>query len=225
MLVSTWAVVVARTGPTAKSRLAPVLSPDERQELALAMLGSVLQACSSASLSGTLVVTDTAAGLALARAAGAEPLRDPGGGLNEAVRAGIATLSDKVEAALVLPGDVPLIQPADIHAMLAAARWTTAAVVATDRAGVGTNALLLRPPRLLAPRFGEASCARHLAAARALGAEAVRICLPRVALDVDEAEALEAVADSHPELAPFARAAAHRMRSAASAGAASAGAA
>ena len=187
-----WAVVVARTGPTAKSRLAPVLGPWQRQDLARAMLRQVLEACQGSGLGGSLVVTETDAGRLLAHTCGAQAIADPGLGLNAAVSAGIDALQG-VEAVLVLPGDVPLIEPADIQAIVrAASHAARVAVVVPDAAGRGTNALLLRPPRLLAPAFGEDSCERHLGEARRAG-EAVRLELPRLALDVDEPAALASI--------------------------------
>jgi 2-phospho-L-lactate guanylyltransferase len=196
-----WAVVVARTGPTAKSRLSPVLVPEDRQELARAMLRSVLGSCSAPGFGGMVVVTETDDGKALARAAGAHALEDPGGGLNAAVRHGIdfAAYTGNATAVLILPGDVPLVESSDLEAMLIAAGNThRVAVVVPDSFGRGTNALLLRPPHLIAPRFGELSSQRHLAAARSI-ATVVRLDLPRLALDVDEPDALAAVLTQRPE--------------------------
>lgn len=215
------AVVVARTGPTAKSRLAPVLSADERAALALAMLEDVLAACAglprtdqgpttndqrhppgapssvlgpSSSVSGLvrIVVVDTLAGRAVAERAGFLALTDPGDGLNAAVEAGLAAAERAgADAALVLPGDVPLIRSDDLQALLAAAGDASRAViVATDHAGTGTNALLLRPPRLVAPSFGIGSAARHLAAGRTAEAFVLRMDHPALGLDIDTPENL-----------------------------------
>ena len=77
LLVDTWAVVVARTGLSAKTRLTSVLPRGEdRAQLARAMLADVLAACSEAGLRGSLVVTDTAAGWSTAWNWGARPLLD-----------------------------------------------------------------------------------------------------------------------------------------------------
>jgi 2-phospho-L-lactate guanylyltransferase len=187
-----WAVVVARTGPTAKSRLAPVMDPLQRQDLARAMLREVLRTCGAAGFGGTVVVTDTEPGRMIARLNGAEAVVDPGRGLNAAVTLGIEAASG-AQAVLVLPGDVPLVTPADLEAMLQAAdAGDRVAVVVPDAAGRGTNALLLRPPRLIAPAFGDGSCERHLEAARRV-ASAVRLERPRLAIDVDEPPALASI--------------------------------
>src|SRR6478735_1725909 len=56
-----YAVVVARAGSGAKSRLSPVLSPAERHDLVLAMLADVLAACrATPEVKCLVVVTDAA---------------------------------------------------------------------------------------------------------------------------------------------------------------------
>jgi len=165
------------------------MDPTRRQDLARTMLRAVLATCRDAGLRGIVVVTETEAGRLLASTCGATPIADPGLGLNAAIDRGIAAL-EGAKAVLVLPGDVPLIEPADIEAIVAAAGDTQrVAIIVPDAAGRGTNALLLRPPRLIAPAFGIDSFQRHLAAARSAG-EAVRLERPRLALDVDEPASL-----------------------------------
>jgi 2-phospho-L-lactate/phosphoenolpyruvate guanylyltransferase len=187
-----WAVIPARTGPSAKQRLAGVLTAPERAALALRMMEAVLRTCSSAGLAGTIVVTDSERGFVKARAAGAVVLPDPAAGLNAAVALGLDAVSQQAPgtAALVLPGDVPLVEPEDLRTIISAAGdLPRVVVVVPDAAGRGTNALLIRPPQLIAPSFGEPSCQRHLAAARRRG-EAIRLELPRLAVDIDDADRL-----------------------------------
>jgi 2-phospho-L-lactate guanylyltransferase len=145
-----------------------------------------------AELGGVVVVTETEAGRELASDYGALAIADPSAGLNAAISAGIEAIPPSALAALVLPGDVPLVQPEDVLAIVAAAAdQSRLAVVVPDAAGQGTNALLLRPPGLMAPAFGEPSAERHLLAAQRV-ASAVRLELPRLALDVDDAGTLAA---------------------------------
>jgi len=183
-----WGVVVARTGPTAKQRLAGALDGPRRAALALRMLDSVLRACGEAGLAGTVVVTDSERGFLRARAAGAVVLPDPLAGLNAAVALGLDAVSQQAPgtAALVLPGDVPLVEPSDLRAVIdAAGDFPRVVVVVPDAAERGTNAMLLRPPQLIAPSFGEPSCHRHLAAGRRRG-EAILLHVPRLAIDIDD---------------------------------------
>jgi 2-phospho-L-lactate guanylyltransferase len=163
------------------------------------MLRDVLASCQATGLGGLVVVTETDAGRMVARASGAYALEDPGRGLNAAVRHGVDFAARHGGAVLVLPGDVPLVEPSDIDAILSAAGDTQRiAVVVPDTYGRGTNALLLRPPHLIAPRFGEQSCQRHLAAAQSI-ATAVKLERPRLALDVDEPDTLAAVLAQRPD--------------------------
>ena len=57
--------------------------------------------------------------------------------------------------------------------------------IVPDRHGTGTNALALSPPDAIVPSFGEGSCARHIAAARASGVAYNVEELPSLALDLD----------------------------------------
>jgi 2-phospho-L-lactate guanylyltransferase len=59
-----------------------------------------------------------------------------------------------------------------------------------SRDGTGTNALLRTPPELFPSRFGAESCAKHLAEARARGAEIRVFRNARIELDIDEVEDL-----------------------------------
>jgi 2-phospho-L-lactate guanylyltransferase len=182
-----WAVVVARTGPTAKSRLSPVLDARQRERLAEAMLADVVSACVSAGLGGPVVVTDTPAARERFAGRGLPTPPDTGTDMNGAARAGIAAAGAAgAGAVLVLPGDVPLASPADLIALTAwVTRGATVVGIATDRSGHGTNALLLRPPDAIPPGFGSHSAERHLALARRAGVTVFVDRPPTLAFDVD----------------------------------------
>ena len=63
--------------------------------------------------------------------------------------------------------------------------------IAPDEAGTGTNALYVRPPGWLGFAFGDASCTRHLAQARALGVSVHRVERPGLKFDLDTPADLE----------------------------------
>lgn len=177
-----WAVVVARTGASAKTRLAPALDAEARSALAVAMLTDVLRATRGAGLAGTVAVLDPPH----APLDGVTIVPDPGEGLDRAVEAGVeAVVAAGAGAVIVLPGDIPLLDEEDVRALAAAAGPPRAVAIVTDRYGTGTNALALRPPRAIAPAFGPGSAQRHLDAARAAGLPARRLERQRAALDVD----------------------------------------
>jgi 2-phospho-L-lactate/phosphoenolpyruvate guanylyltransferase len=194
----TWAVVPVKRLDGALRRLAPALERPVRRELQVAMLRDVFGACAGASgLAGLLVVTSDPDAAALARSlAGAEVIadHDPPRGMNEAVARGLGELGERgAEAALVLTADLPLARPEDVAAILAASPPAPSAVLVPSHEGTGTNAMLLRPPRAIAPRLGPRSLARHLAQATRRGVPVRRLERPRLALDIDTPRDLAAL--------------------------------
>lgn len=182
------AVVPVKSLGDAKSRLAEVLAPAERRDLALAMLEDVLAALAATPAIGrALVVSGDAAALALAERCGALTLRDAAGDLNGALVQASAHLA--ADALLVLPGDVPLATPAEIGELVGVAAQTAVARSMDD----GTNGLLLRRPAGFRFQFGVASAARHLAEGRRDGGSAREIWLPRLARDIDDPDDLLAL--------------------------------
>lgn len=181
---ATTIVILARDPRGAKRRLRGVLAPAEREALSRAMLSDVIVACRGAG-NAVLVVTDSPAIARLARTAGAQALRSDARGTRASARIGVAaTVARGATAVLTLPGDLPLLRTADVRRILAAGARAGVVVVA-DRHRQGTNALLLRPPAAIPPRFGPASFAAHVRAARRLG---LALRTPRIAgvgLDID----------------------------------------
>lgn len=191
-----WAVVVARTGPTAKTRLGHALDPDSRIALAEAMLADVLRAARLAGLGGIVTVI----GPATSSPEGVLAMSDPGTGHLGAIQAGIdAAGSAGAGCVVVLPGDLPLLRSDDVRDLAEAAAVSPSVVVAPDRGGTGTNALALRPPNVIAPAFGPHSLDRHLAAASAAGVTPRRLDLEGPALDIDTAADLAELVRRMPE--------------------------
>jgi 2-phospho-L-lactate guanylyltransferase len=89
-------------------------------------------------------------------------------GLNAAVRAGLQAIRGGSRSALIVPADVPFVAPAELRAVIAALAHHPIVLTPATSDG-GTNALAMRAPDLMAPCFGEDSCGRHQACARAGG--------------------------------------------------------
>jgi 2-phospho-L-lactate guanylyltransferase len=64
-------------------------------------------------------------------------------------------------------------------------------LVVPDRHGDGTNALLLKPPNVIRPAFGEGSRRRHTTTAATAGAMPEVVALASMGLDIDTPEDLE----------------------------------
>jgi len=195
--VSTVAVLPVKSFASAKLRLEPLLAPGPRRALAEAMLSDVLVALRRAeSIDSALVVTADSAAARIAGSHDAETLPDPSeSGQSDAARAGIAAaLGGEATRVLLVPGDCPLLDPAELDSLLGRPRAAGAhATIVPDRHREGTNALLLSPPEAMAPAFGEGSLARHLEAARAANLAHDVAELPSLALDVDTPDDLAAL--------------------------------
>ena len=185
----TVAILPVKSFGRAKQRLTGGF-PD-RPRLAAAMVADVLDALALVEgLSEVLVVT---AAPVEARA-GVAVVHDPvEAGQSAAAALGIsAAVARGAERVLLVPGDCPALDPEEVAALLAGPPHA-GVVIVPDRHGTGTNALLLSPPTIMAPAFGEGSFARHAVLARAAGVT------PRVAevrslgLDVDTPEDLAAL--------------------------------
>lgn len=176
----------------AKQRLADVLTRAERADLARAMLDDVLQALRGAPLDAVHVVTRDPEVIRRVRDAGCTVITEEAnrGHTTAVARAQAEIARAGIDAFLTIPGDVPCVTAAEIEALIAAARDARTAVFVPSASGHGTNAALLRPPDLLALKFGEPSFENHLVAARRAAIEPVVLQLPGLALDIDGPEDL-----------------------------------
>jgi 2-phospho-L-lactate guanylyltransferase len=192
--MTTVAVLPVKRFRAAKQRLDPALSTGARRMLAEAMVSDVLTALRrTRRLDAIVVVTGESAVEVLARGHGAETIPDPDdAGHVPAALLGVRWATQGgAERVLLVPGDCPAASPAELDELLAeTGAHPPEVVVVPDRHGTGTNALLLRPPDVIAPSFGPGSRERHEHAARAAGAR-LRVEHPAsLLLDVDTAEDL-----------------------------------
>jgi 2-phospho-L-lactate/phosphoenolpyruvate guanylyltransferase len=160
--VSTAVVIPVRTFEGAKSRLGAVLDAEERRDLVERLLRrTVAAALATPGVSDVVVVSPDPEVLAVASTAGARPLLQVSRGLNPALQEARAVIS--AERLLVIPADLPAVGPGALAAVLAAgdAAGAPSVVLAPDRHGRGTNALLLAPPDVIDPAFGGDSRAAH----------------------------------------------------------------
>lgn len=171
-----WTVVIPVKGTAgSKSRLSPAPA------LALAIALDTIEAVVASRAEIVIVVTggDPAPFVAL----GAEVALDPGGGLNAAVRLGIALAMGPVA---VMLGDLPALLPTELDDALSHAEAHELAMVA-DADAEGTALIAALRGELHSPAFGPGSRAAHLAAGYAELDVPVASGLRR---DVDTAEQL-----------------------------------
>jgi 2-phospho-L-lactate guanylyltransferase len=186
------AVVPVKETTAAKQRLAGIFSPAQRSQLALAMLDHVLAVLSSVpAFTEIVVVTIDPEAAMLATKHGA---RISPAGAREAHTGAVIAAARSLAARgcdlLTVPGDIPLVEAADIHTLLAAhsddaGRNGRAFTIVPARDRKGSNAVVCSPADAVPLRFGDDSFVPHLAAAKAHGIEPRIVELPRIALDID----------------------------------------
>lgn len=187
-------VVLARDPFGAKSRLAAELDAAMRARLAIAMLEDVLAAAHEVASVQTFVATDAQAVREVARRAGAIVIDTPAPGTNAAAARAFRWADDSGHrSAAVIAADLPLLAPADVVALVARAAEDPV-VIAPDRHGSGTNALLLTPPLAIAPAFGHESFREHLERATRAGLRHGEVRARGLGHDVDEADDLRVIA-------------------------------
>jgi 2-phospho-L-lactate guanylyltransferase len=190
----TWALVPLKSRERAKSRLATVLSPEQRTHLFFALARQVILTLQTTrGIDAVAVITASAEIAAFARSLGATPiLQSADFGMSAAFELAVGELQiANARRVLMLPGDLPLISSVALEALLAAAGNEPGVVVVPDRHRTGTNALLCAPPRALSPCFGGHSFERHMQAAQAARLDAHIFEHEALALDLDHPEDLD----------------------------------
>jgi 2-phospho-L-lactate guanylyltransferase len=193
-----WAIVPVKPLRHGKSRLAGVLTPDERTDLNRRLLDHTLATLSAIpEIEHVLVVSRDQSALALARSHGARTVLEDGAPkLNVALaRATIVARTYATRGVLIIPADLPLVAPEDVRAMLELGQDPPVVVVAPDRRRQGTNALLVCPAGLIEYDFGPGSFQRHCERARQAQARLEILELPSLALDMDLPEDLDQVSE------------------------------
>lgn len=192
--MSLWALVPVKPLQRGKSRLSGVLSNEERTALNHQLFIHTLKTLAEVpEIAQTLVISRDPAALALARDHGARTLQEEGTPeLNTALRR--ATVVARAYAAgglLVLPADIPLLNVKDLQKLIGLAHDPPVVVLAPDRRGDGTNALLTSPVGLISYTYGPGSFHKHVDQVKLTGAR-LEICnLSSFALDLDIPEDLE----------------------------------
>lgn len=197
----TIAVVPLRDGHSGKSRLADQLTPQERSEVVTVLAQHVVNTLLRVDVSRVLVVTND---MRFARFALPPDPRlevvaqtEERPGLNAAVTLAheIAT-AQGAERLLVVHADLPLLEPEDINALL---DRSAPLILAPDRAGTGTNALVLDTTVLgfrFRFRFGSGSRFAHTKEAADLGIQAAVVRRPGTWTDLDTAADWAALPES-----------------------------
>ena len=173
------AVVPIKQGANGKSRLASVLSREERDALALRMALHVLAELEACAPIAEIAILSAAC----PKWWPGTWAVDRGQGLNAELGAWRGTAGK--EPILIVHADLPLLRAAELDELLSIA-GAQGIALATDRAGEGSNALAIADGRRFDFRFGPES--RQLHARQAPGLAVLD--LPGLTADIDTPEDL-----------------------------------
>ena len=186
-------IIVPHRGlEAAKTRLATSLSPDERVFLASQLLQRVLKVCREVT-DDVVVITPSRPLREIVELSGSRMVVQRGMGLNEGLeQARFDAVVENVGTLAILHGDLPNVRAADIEVLIDAlpSDGSAGVAIAPDRAGTGTNGLVLRPPDVIKFRFGVGSFAKHVAEVQTAGVPLVAVNRAGLAFDLDTPEDL-----------------------------------
>lgn len=178
----------------AKTRLANLLTLEERQRLVWAMFEDVcLSLTKSKKAEHIFIVTKFQKAADYARSFGWQVLLEEA---QESESASVDWASHLLReqgfgAVMRLPADLPMVQAEDIDELLTIELQPPKALLVPSSEGTGTNAIIRTPADLFPSRFGPNSLALHQAEAARLGVECLIIHNERIALDIDEPQDLK----------------------------------
>jgi 2-phospho-L-lactate guanylyltransferase len=192
--MSVWVIIPVKPLKLAKSRLAAVITPEQRQEFAQSLLRHTLEVVQSVpQVAGTLVISRDTKVLSIARDNKAYTVMESGAPeLNAALMRATQVIAGwHAEAVLILPSDLPLLASEDVSGIIELGKGYNSIVIATDQHEDGTNAMMIRPPGMFPYAYGTGSYQRHIQLAKQAGASVKFYHSERLLLDVDLPEDLE----------------------------------
>ncbi len=183
-------LVPVKAFAVAKARLAPVMGPADRQDLARELAEVVVAAAAPLPV---VVVCDDAGVASWAAGAGARALHVEPRGLDAAVTEGVAVLAaEGVERVVVAHADLPrAVGLADLAGVAG-----DPVTLVPDRADDGTNVAVVPAAAGFRFAYGPGSFARHVAEAARLDLGPRVVRPPALTWDVDEPTDLAAPAET-----------------------------
>ncbi|HET6446002.1 MAG TPA: 2-phospho-L-lactate guanylyltransferase [candidate division Zixibacteria bacterium] len=199
-----WAIIPVKPLFDSKSRLAQVLSPEERADLTSRILESTVQVLNDVDdIDRILVVSRDSKALKIARNGGALTYSETDKqGLNSALtRATQIAATQKADCVLIIPADLPFVSAEDVQEMIKQATEGVvvggngdngpqhrAMAICGDHNRDGSNALFVCPPTGFTFQYGPDSFNLHIEEASRLGMTARIVETPGIRFDVDTEE-------------------------------------
>lgn len=183
-----WAVLPLKGLRDAKNRLSNILSPQERAGLVTAMAQDMLSALiATPKLAGIMVISDSAGIKDLVQNYPVELIPEgEAKGLNGAISHAAKILCDRnIDAMMVIHGDIPLVRPQDIDAILETILPAPSVTITPCKHMDGTNVMVCCPPDVITFEYGKQSYSKHLKCAANRGIEPTEVSNEHLAIDID----------------------------------------
>lgn len=190
------AIVPVKAYSRAKTRLD--VDPELRARLCHIMLREILESLRlSPPIRDVVVVTQERRAMTLCYDMGIRVLRDRDEGVNHAV-----TLADEyltrrgAASSVVIPQDVPLLEPQDVPFLLKFFTPPSCVMVVPSLRFDGTNALFRCPPDVMGTHYDDDSYRSHMRMARESTPNPALVYVPNLMADVDTIQDLNALLGS-----------------------------
>ena len=184
-----WVIIPVKTLSKTKSRLAPILSSEERASLTVKLLKRLFRVINEVDLIEKVIVVSKDERIArIANEAHHIALAEPqGADLNESIQFAFAHAEqDGATHVLILPSDLPLVTADDLMLFLSLVEeGGETAVVCSDNVQMGTNALLLPVGWSFKFQYGLNSFAKHLDEANIHRLNTCIVDVPNIQFDLD----------------------------------------
>ncbi len=163
--MSLWAVLPIKPLRRGKSRLASVLSDQERENLNQNLLDRSINCLKKVKeIDHIIVISQDPAALRFSREFDVKTLQENRNtNLNNALRkATQAAKAFNASKLLIIPADLPFVEPEDLITFINLSKMAPEMIIAPDRKMYGTNALFINPPGVLDYDFGQWSFKKHI---------------------------------------------------------------
>jgi len=189
--MSLWAIIPIKPLRRGKSRLATVLSEEERKRLNQNLLIKTITCLKEIrEIDQILVVSYDPNALSLSRDFGVRTIQEGHHtNINSALRKGtMAALAFKASSILILPADLPNIDYQAVMGLILKMDKPPEIIITPDRKLNGTNALLMQPVGILDYDFGQWSFRKHIEQAERKKIHVEIYNNDKLAFDLDEPE-------------------------------------
>jgi 2-phospho-L-lactate/phosphoenolpyruvate guanylyltransferase len=190
--MKTFAILPVKRFENAKTRLSSILDMDDRILLSSLMLEDTVKILSSVrSLTQVVIVSADRRAEEMATKHGVTFLREEKEkGVNSAVAmADLYSIREAAEATVVIPQDLPLLDPIEVSKACHLAETESRCIVICPSLRYdGTNMLLRKPPSVIATFYDNDSYNMHVKAALKLGIPVKALFSKSVMYDIDTPE-------------------------------------